>query len=242
MTYKNNPYLHERTVLSIDIETVPVDDPDLLAKLIADAVAGVKMPANISRPDTIAAWERDIKPVKIVDAMAEAEAAFSRGGLSAVTGRVVCIGAVHKDTEMSWCGPDEAELLHLFFEYVSALGEPVTFVGHAIAGFDLPFLRQRAIVHRRKAPLSLRKAWSSKPWDTEHVGDTMTLWSPDRDKRISLDRLCRLLGIPSPKAGGMDGSQVYGLWQAGELGKIADYCLADCRAALECYNRIQEVA
>ncbi len=119
---------------------------------------------------------------------------------------------------------------------VSALGEPVTYVGHAISSFDLPFIRQRAIVHRRKAPLSLRKAWAAKPWDTEHVGDTMLAWSPDRDKRISLDRLCRLLGIPSPKAGGVDGSQVYGLWQQGRLQEIADYC------ALECYNRIQEVA
>jgi hypothetical protein len=231
MVFKNNPYLHERTVLSLDLETCPVDDPALRAEI----AAGISPPGNMSKPETIALWEETKKPALV-------EEAFSRGGLSAITGRIVCIGAVHKGGEQTWCGDDEEELLHLFFEYVSALGEPVTYVGHAISSFDLPFLRQRSIVHRRKAPLSLRKAWSSKPWDTEHVGDTMTLWSPDRDKRISLDRLCRLLGIPSPKAGGMDGSQVYGLWQAGELGKIGDYCLADCRAALECYNRIQEVA
>ncbi len=231
MAYLNNRFLSERVYLSVDIETTPVDDPALRAEL----AAGITHPANMSKPETIALWEETKKPALV-------EEAFSRGGLSAVTGRIVCIGAVHKDTEMSWCGPDEAELLHLFFEHAGMLGEPVTYVGHAISSFDLPFLRQRSIVHRRKAPLSLRKAWSSKPWDHEHVGDTMTLWSPDRDKRISLDRLCRLLGIPSPKAGGMDGSQVYGLWQQRRLQEIADYCLLDCRAALECYNRIQEVA
>jgi hypothetical protein len=229
-------------LLSVDIETVVIPDKELLDSLTAQAVASVKMPGNISRPDTVAAWDRDIKPVKIEEAKAEAEAAYAKGALSAVTGRIACIGAVHKQGEQTWCGEDEAELLHLFFEYVSALGEPVTYVGHAISSFDLPFIRQRAIVHRRKAPLSLRKAWAAKPWDTEHVGDTMLAWSPDRDKRISLDRLCRLLGIPSPKAGGVDGSQVYGLWQQGRLQEIADYCLLDCRAALECYNRIQEVA
>lgn len=228
---KNNPYLSERVILSVDIETVPVDD----ALVRAEIAAGITPPGNMTKPETIAIWEETRKPALVEDA-------FARGGLSAVTGRIVCIGAVHKGGEQTWCGEDEAELLHLFFEYVSALGEPVTFVGHAISGFDLPFLRQRAIVHRRKAPLSLRKAWSAKPWDVEHVGDTMTAWSPDRDKRISLDRLCRLLGIPSPKADGMDGSQVYGLWQQGRLQEISNYCLADCRAALACYERIQEVA
>jgi hypothetical protein len=231
MAYLNNKFLTERIYLSVDVETTPVDDPLVRAEI----AAGITHPANMSKPETIALWEETKKP-QLVDE------AFARGRLSAVTGRICCIGAVHKNGEQSWCGEDEAELLHLFFEHVAALGEPVTYVGHAISSFDLPFIRQRAIVHRRKAPLSLRKAWSSKPWDTEHVGDTMLAWSPDRDKRISLDRLCRLLGIASPKANGMDGSQVYGLWQAGKLHEIADYCVADCRAALECYNRIQEVA
>ena len=229
--FLRNPYLTERVILSVDIETTPIDDPLVRAEI----AAGITPPGNMTKPETIAAWEETRKPGLV-------EEAFARGGLSAVTGRICCIGAVHAKGEQTWCGEDEAELLHLFFEYVSGLGEPITFVGHAISSFDLPFIRQRAIVHRRKAPLSLRKAWSAKPWDSEHVGDTMTLWSADRDKRISLDRLCRLLGIPSPKANGMDGSQVYTLWQQGKLQEIADYCVLDCRAALECYNRIQEVA
>jgi 3'-5' exonuclease len=242
MAYKNNPYLHERVLLSLDLETIPVQDSALLANLIADGIAGVKMPGSISKLETKEAWERDIKPVKIEEAIAAATETYARGGLSPLTGRIVCIGMVHGEHEKVFCGDDEAELLHLAYEYISTLGEPITYIGSNIVGFDLPFLRVRSIVHRRTAPLSLRKAWSAKSWDQEHVGDTTLAWGNDREKRVGLDRLCRLLGIPSPKEDGVDGSQVYALWQAGELGKISDYCLRDCRAALACYQRIVEVA
>lgn len=226
-----NPYLRERIVLSLDLETCPLESDEVRAE-IADSI---KPSAAMSKPETIAAWERDRKPALV-------EEAFARGGLSATTGRIACIGIVHGTSEKTWCGDDEAELLHLCYEYLGMLGEPVTYVGQNLVGFDLPFLRQRSIIHRRKPPLSLRKAMAAKPWEEQVVADTMLLWSHDRDKRISLDKLCRLLGIPSPKADGMDGSQVWPLWQAGERQRIADYCLADCRAALACYQRIMEVA
>ena len=233
MTYTHTPYVspHEKIVLALDIETLPLDS----AETRAEIAAGITPPGNMSKPETIAAWERDRKPALI-------EETFARGGLSAVTGRICCIGIVHGTNEKTFCGEDEAELLHLGYEYLSTLGDFVTYVGHNLVGFDLPFLRQRSIVHRRRPPLSLRKAMAAKPWENEVVADTMLLWSHDREKRISSDKLCRLLGIPSPKADGMDGAQVWPLWQAGERQKIADYCLADCRAALAVYQRIMEVA
>jgi 3'-5' exonuclease len=229
--YKNNPYLSERIVLALDLETLPVDD-DAVRQEIAD---GIKPSAAMSKPETIAAWERDRKPALV-------EEAFARGGLSATTGRICCIGLVHGTSEQTFCGDDEAELIHLAYEYLNGLGDVITYVGHNLQSFDLPFLRMRSIVHRRKPPLSLRKAFNARPWEDQVVGDTMLLWSHDRDKRISLDRLCRLLGIESPKADGVDGSQVWPLWQAGERQRIADYCLRDCRAALAVYNRVAEVA
>ena len=39
----------------------------------------------------------------------------------------------------------------------------------------------------------------------------------------SLDILCRVLNIESPKAGG-DGSKVLELYQAGKIDEIAKYC------------------
>jgi 3'-5' exonuclease len=231
MAFMKNPYLQERQYVSLDLETVPVDDPAVRAEI----AAGIVMPGSISKPETIALWEQTKKPQLV-------EEAFGRGGLSATTGRICCIGLASATFEHTFCGPDEAEIIHLAYEFLSTLGEPVTYVGHNLQGFDLPFLRMRSIIHRRKPPLSLRKAFAAKPWEEQVVGDTMLQWSHDRDKRISLDRLCRLLGIESPKANGTDGSAVYGLYKAGKLQDIADYCLADCRAALAVYNRIAEVA
>lgn len=229
MTHRN-PYLKDITTLSIDIETVPADGEEVRERI----AASVQPPGNISKPETIAAWEATRKPDLV-------EAAFRAGALSAVTGKIICIGMVSQHGELSFCGDDEPEITRAAYGYLQSLDEPITYVGHNIAGFDLPFLRQRSIVHRIRPPLSLAKAWRAKPWDGS-VGDSMVMWDSDKQKRISLDKLCRLLGIASPKDTGVDGSQVYDLYVAGEMQRIADYCLADCRAALECYRRIQEVA
>lgn len=229
MTYLSNPYLRDIIRLSLDIETVPVES----AEARAEIAAGLSPPGNMSKPETIAAWEETRKPALV-------DEAFARGGLSPVTGKIICIGLVSNTHEQVFCSDDEHEVIRLSYEWISTLGEPITLVGHAIQSFDLPFLRCRSIVHGLRAPLPVAKAWRAKPW-SEEVGDTMTLWNPDRDKRVSLDKLCRLLGIPSPKEGGINGGDVYGLYKAGELGKISSYCLADCRAALECYKRIQAV-
>jgi 3'-5' exonuclease len=231
MVYKNNPYLNERTVLVIDLETIPVDDPAVREEIARSIV----MPGNISKPDTIAAWEETKRPALV-------EEAFARGGLSATTGKICCIGLSTPKSEMSFCGPDEEDVLRLAYEYIASIPDPITFVGHNLVGFDLPFLRQRSIVLGIKPPQTLRLAWSAKHWDTDRVSDTMLLWSADKQQRISLDRLCRLLGIKSSKADGMDGSKVWPMWQEGRLQEIADYCIADCLATLECYRRIVEVA
>lgn len=228
---RNNPYLQERTVAVIDIETLPVDDPAVREEIAATIV----MPGNISRPDTVAAWEATKKPALI-------EEAFARGGLSAVTGRICCIGIVTAKSEMSFIGPDEREVLRLAYEYLSTIPDPITYAGHNLCGFDLPFLRQRSIVLGIKPPQSLRLAWSAKPWDTDRVFDSMLQWDADKQRRISLDRLCRLLGIASPKESGMDGSKIWPLWKEGKLQAIADYCVQDCKATLAVVERIQAVA
>ena len=230
MTHRN-PYLRDIIRLSLDIETVQRDD-DLARQFVAD---GIKPSANMSKPETLAEWHATRRPALVEEALAKGD-----GALSPVTGKIVCIGLVSDTHEQVFCSDDEHEVIRLSYEWISTLGEPITLVGHNLIGFDLPYLRCRSIVHGLRAPLPVAKAWRAKPW-SEEVGDTMTLWNPDRDKRVSLDKLCRLLGIPSPKEGGINGGDVYGLYKAGELGKISSYCLADCRAALECYKRIQAV-
>ena len=76
----------------------------------------------------------------------------------------------------------------------------------------------------------LAKSWSPL------IADTMLMWDSDREKRISLDRLCRVLSIPSPKADGIDGSKVAELFQAGKYDELGAYCCADVEATRRCYR------
>ena len=74
----------------------------------------------------------------------------------------------------------------------------------------------------------------AKPWD-KCLLDTMTLWHPLN--KIKFDRLCKILGVPSPKTD-MDGSKVYEAWKAGQIERIAEYCRGDVEAVRECERRI----
>lgn len=145
-------------------------------------------------------------------------------------------------------GDAEAELLRQFFLVVdhwqneearalvgSADGWPVDVfpVAHHCS-FDLPFLWRRARVLGVDVP-----AWLPNPMDLrpgKNAGDTMLLWSGLRE-RVSLDALCRALGIESPK-GGMDGSQVFDRWQSGAYADIAHYNLKDVHALRRVWHRL----
>jgi hypothetical protein len=103
------------------------------------------------------------------------------------------------------------------------------------ASFDVGFLMRRCWVNGIRPPFKLPGPQAREGRD---YGDTMTLWAGPRE-RISLDRLCRALAIPSPKADGIDGSQVYDLWLAEKIETIARYNSADVAATRACWHRLQ---
>jgi hypothetical protein len=219
-------------LLTLDIETIPTDDPEVIAEI----AAGITHPKNISKAETIAKWEAEEKPAAVAEAVART--AFDGGA-----GRIVCIGlAVDDGPAWSLCGPDEHEVLigafydmnHAQRAYKGGGSESVVVVGHNVADFDLRFLWQRAVVHGLRLPSCLPR--SPKPWD-KTVGDTMVMWNPSREKRVSLDRLCKILGVPTSK-GDMDGSKVAEAAAAGEWDKIARYCEADVVATRACYLKM----
>jgi len=53
--------------------------------------------------------------------------------------------------------------------------------------------------------------------------------------KVSLDRLCRCLGIASPKSNG-DGGAVYDLWRSGAHEALAAYCAGDVEAVRQCWD------
>lgn len=224
----------------LDIETLPSEDAALRAELAKD----ITPPGNMSKAETIAAWEAEKKPGLVDQAM-------RKTSFDGAHGRVLCVGWAVEDAEPQTIIGDEQFVLAGFLrslnESLTATvhGGPLgsgsmqiaaTFVGHNIAGFDLRFLYQRCVINRENPPSALLAACRARPWDS-CIADTMLMWNPDREKRISLDRLCKALGVETSK-GDMDGSKVYDEYKAGNLIKIADYCAGDVAATRECYRRM----
>jgi predicted PolB exonuclease-like 3'-5' exonuclease len=61
------------------------------------------------------------------------------------------------------------------------------------------------------------------------------MWSPDRDKRVSLDKLCKAFGIPGK--GDFDGSMVADTWSVNP-DKVIEYCRDDVARTRQVYNRL----
>lgn len=221
--------------LYIDIETLPTESEAIRASIAAT----ITPPGNLKKAETIAKWEVDEKPQAIEDAI-------RKTSFDGTFGRVLAIGyAVDDDAPVCHIG-EEVTVLEAFMadlKSVSRLafhgGETersITFIGHNVAGFDLRFLWQRMVVHGIRPTNELLAAMKARPWAKE-VADTMTIWNPDRQSRVSLDKLCLALNVPTSK-GDMDGSKVYDAYKAGELEKIRTYCMADVEATRACYRRM----
>lgn len=211
------------THLYLDIETLPCEDEALRAEL----AAGIVPPGNYKKPETIAEWEKTEKP-KLV------EEAIQRSGLDGGFGRVLCIGsALGDDAVEVICHRDEGIMLRTFLQsIVEIVNMGPVIVGHNIAGFDLRFLWQRCVVNG-VFPLGLFNAMQAKPWD-KSINDTMLMWHPQN--KVSLVKLCKILGVQ--KDDPVDGSQVYQLFKAGELGKVIAHCKSDVEAVRACHRKL----
>jgi len=98
--------------------------------------------------------------------------------------------------------------------------------------FDAPFLRARLWANRIRLPRWLPGAMARHP---RELIDTMIAFCGPRD-RISLDRLCKALRVPSPKDAGVTGADVLDLWLSGKHEELARYCARDVQAARECWQ------
>jgi predicted PolB exonuclease-like 3'-5' exonuclease len=152
--------------------------------------------------------------------------------------RVVAIGVAwrHRDSFTVRCLGDESsseqELVTKFFEVIdSHTPDLVSWNG---AGFDLPVLHYRALLHGVRAP----RYWEVGDEDTSfrynnYLGrfhwrhtDLMDVLSGYQGRsRASLDSVAVLLGLPGK--GEDSGSQVWDRYLAGDLAGIRHYCESD---------------
>src|SRR5690606_34210878 len=120
----------------------------------------------------------------------------------------------------------------------SALSKATGIVAHNGKSFDYPWLCRRMIVHGVPLP-ALLQIQNLKPWEIK-LEDTMEMWRFGQfNITVSLDCLCSLFDIPSPKSnmnGGMV-AEVY--YDDGDLDKIAAYCESDITALINVYRKLQ---
>ena len=93
--------------------------------------------------------------------------------------------------------------------------------------FDFPYLGRRYLINNLPLPGVIAKIQSAKPWETGMI-DTMQLWKfGDYKSYTSLELLCAVLGVPSPKDD-IDGSEVATVYyKENNLARIVVYCQKD---------------
>jgi hypothetical protein len=130
----------------------------------------------------------------------------------------------------------ERDLLHAFqaslLERRCDMGR-LAWVGHNIRAFDLPWLWRKALQHRL---YTLAGVIPRQRFD-KRIHDTMEMWAADFRDRVSIDAIATFLGLQG-KPEGIDGSQVYDYWLAGDLDSIRDYCRQDVELAHSVYSII----
>ena len=210
-------------ILFIDIETVP------------------QYPSYNELPDNYKSlWDKKASHLRKDEQTPEE--LYSRAGIYAEFGKIICISAgiifQEKDENKiklkSYYGDDEKAILTDFagmLENYSAEKE-IFLCAHNGKEFDYPFLARRMLIHGIKLPDLLDLA-GRKPWEVKHL-DTMELWKfGDYKHYTSLELLTAIFHIPSPKDD-IDGSQVAKVyWQDNDIDRIVVYCQNDVLAVAQ---------
>ncbi|MCB0706308.1 MAG: 3'-5' exonuclease [Saprospiraceae bacterium] len=174
-----------------------------------------------------------------------------RAGIFAEFGKAICIsvGIVIRDSNKklqlrlkSFAGDSEKEVLESFNQLVSQYYPDPSkfyFCGHNIKEFDIPYLCRRMVVNQIPFPKPFQ-IQGKKPWETNHLLDTMELWKfGDRKNYTSLKLLAGVLGFPSPKDD-IDGSEVGRVyWKENDLNRISHYCEKDVLATTQLFLRFK---
>ncbi len=246
------------TAIYLDIETVPDMRDGAREAFIENARNNVKAPSDLTK-------EKALDELGVTDASERkftskdralsmwcerfgqekaeeiGDSEWRKTSFDATQGHICCVGWAIDDSEpvsdFIQTINDEKEVLNLFFSEIKKshahdhMRRPL-FIGHNHVGFDLPFIFRRAVILGVEPPIWMPRL--PKAWD-ESVFDTMVEWA-GHNNRISMDALCRALGIAGKD--GMDGSMVCDSFLQGQIEKIAEYCCGDVHRTREIYRRM----
>ena len=132
----------------------------------------------------------------------------------------------------SFYGDDELEILKEFNGVMQAVfnkNPAVKLIGHNIKQFDMPWLVRRSLINRVKIPSQFHFQ-KQKPWEN-CLEDTYEIWKFGGRSGASLDAICTVMDIPSPKEK-MNSDEVSDNYWANKLETIKDYCEDDVKATM----------
>lgn len=172
------------------------------------------------------------------------EESYHKAGIYAEFGKIICIsvGSIIKGTLhiKSFYGDDEKAILLQFQESLVkfSTNRVPQLCAHNGKEFDFPYLCRRMLINDIKLP-RLLQIQGKKPWEITFL-DTLDLWRfGDYKNYTSLDLLCHVFDIPTPKQN-IDGSQVSKIyWEEKNIERIVTYCEADVIALTQLYLRMQ---
>jgi len=231
----------------LDIESIPSQRPDA-RELVRQSI---KPPGTLKKPESIAAWWQN-------ESAAAVETEYRRQSLDGgLCGEIISI-ACCTDTDREWVrcreqNESEAELLSMFFDRIETWtrdeANKLRLTHHDAAGawpldahyliahnsqFDVGFLWRRSKVLGVPTPRWLPSP-SARPG--RDFGCSMLAWA-GHGGRVSLDSLCRALGVPTPKTD-MTGAAVFDNWLAGRYHDISKYNMNDALACRAVWERLQ---
>ena len=207
----------------IDAETIPDQSEGAMERIKED----IAPPGNISKPESIAKWWEE-KSAPVI------EEKYRKTALDGTYGQLFCLGIAVDDEPVIILNGDERNILKGLNEIMTGfhLEDPFCLIGHNILKFDMPFIRHRSIINRIKhSPI-----FKDVRFNNENYFDTMQAWA-GFGNFIGLEKLCKALGIESPKDG-IDGSKVWDFVQAERHQEVHDYCARDVETIREVYKRL----
>lgn len=147
-------------------------------------------------------------------------------------GRIVCIGYAIDDEPAQILKGAESEMLTKFWEIAKSAN---LFIGFNNMDFDLRFIYQRSIINHVQPTRNL----SFARYRSDPIFDLMHEWNKwDQRSHISLDTLAKALGIKSSKDGGIEGKDVWNVYQKGGLDDICQYCKRDIEVTRQIYKKM----
>src|SRR3989344_1140399 len=152
--------------------------------------------------------------------------------LDGAFGQIICIGYAIDDKPAEVIQDDEKEMLTKFWDIAQ---DAHLFIGFNVMDFDLRFIYQRSIINKVKTTKNL----SFARYRSDPIFDIMGEWRKwARDPSVSLDTLAKALDLESSKDQGIQGKDIWKVYQNGRINDICDYCKRDVELTRKIYKRM----